>query len=522
MAASRMRVSTTTSGGKTEGGLGVLFFVLAAVVGAPSLTYPFGWDTSVHYYVGREWILRGAVPYRDSFDHKTPGIHAIHAVLIGVFGEGMWPIRLAELVAVLVMGVLAAWAVTERGRRPSFAVSGVAALATSLFYFGHFDPWNTAQCELSCAALVVASVAAARRMQTATAAAALSGLVAGAALVVKPVVVPLLVVAAAIVLARARREGKMLLGVAVGLALSLAVPLTFALYFALHGAFDRMVDALVGANIYYFVHERAAPTMTKTAALACEHRRHFSPFVPLLALASTAALIIAVWRKNGRACRTHLLSLSLAAGAVVAVVSQMKLYGYHWSIAAAPVAMAAAGLADEIARLRVGAPRFAPLALLAGALLVAFASSGWPALRWKRDAVMAARYALGRTTYDALVQHYDTPTRPRISELWKMSQWIDAHTKSDDLIEVRGVAAEIYALSRRRSPSRFFWTSFLDDPSRDYRRAAWRAEDEAALRAHPPAYAVLPPGSVAPVLTEMGYAEVYAVGRYHVLARSPN
>ena len=56
--------------------LDALLAAVGVLFGAASLAWPFGWDTSVHYYVGREWLLRGAIPYRDTFDHKTPGIHA--------------------------------------------------------------------------------------------------------------------------------------------------------------------------------------------------------------------------------------------------------------------------------------------------------------------------------------------------------------------------------------------------------------------------------------------------------------
>src|SRR5580658_2324456 len=89
-------------------GVGVLF-------GAASLAWPFGWDTSVHYYVGREWLLRGAIPYRDTFDHKTPGIHLVHAVAIALFGEGMWGIRIIELGSVVVLG----WACARIARDPA-------------------------------------------------------------------------------------------------------------------------------------------------------------------------------------------------------------------------------------------------------------------------------------------------------------------------------------------------------------------------------------------------------------------
>ncbi|MGH7297344.1 MAG: hypothetical protein ACRELB_20570, partial [Polyangiaceae bacterium] len=135
---------------------GVLF-------GAPSLAWPFGWDTAVHYYVGREWALRGAIPYRDTFDHKPPLIHLVHAICVRLFGEGMWGIRVVELACVVALGLACASLAWGRrdGRAPD-GLRGLAVLASSVLYYGFFDYWNTAQCELMgttlCALVLVAAV----------------------------------------------------------------------------------------------------------------------------------------------------------------------------------------------------------------------------------------------------------------------------------------------------------------------------------------------------------------------------
>src|SRR5689334_8861317 len=71
---------------------------IAFLFAVPSLSYPFGHDQAVHFYIGREW-LRGGLPYRDAFDYKPPAIYALHAMLVALFGEAEWPIRAADLVA---------------------------------------------------------------------------------------------------------------------------------------------------------------------------------------------------------------------------------------------------------------------------------------------------------------------------------------------------------------------------------------------------------------------------------------
>ena len=57
--------------------------VVAAAFGWASLTYPFGRDLGLYFYVGREWALRGAIPYRDVLDHKTPGIEDDYVAVRG-------------------------------------------------------------------------------------------------------------------------------------------------------------------------------------------------------------------------------------------------------------------------------------------------------------------------------------------------------------------------------------------------------------------------------------------------------
>src|SRR4051812_13773256 len=71
--------------------------VLGVLFGAVSLTYPFGRDQGLYYYVAREWVAHGSIVYRDVLDHKTPGIYALHALAIRLFGEHTWGIRIADL-----------------------------------------------------------------------------------------------------------------------------------------------------------------------------------------------------------------------------------------------------------------------------------------------------------------------------------------------------------------------------------------------------------------------------------------
>src|SRR5688572_22198954 len=94
---------------------------------AHSLAYPFGSDQSVYHIVARWYLAHGAAPYRDTFDHKTPGIYALHALLIRVFGEGIWPIRLVEwlLMVPLGLGLAIVASADEEARRPPAWLCGL-------------------------------------------------------------------------------------------------------------------------------------------------------------------------------------------------------------------------------------------------------------------------------------------------------------------------------------------------------------------------------------------------------------
>ena len=82
----------------------IVTFALGMLFGAPSLAYPLGSDQALFWYVGRGWLLYGAVPYRDAFDVKPPPIFLVHGLASLVSGGGMWGIRLVEWLAMIPIG----------------------------------------------------------------------------------------------------------------------------------------------------------------------------------------------------------------------------------------------------------------------------------------------------------------------------------------------------------------------------------------------------------------------------------
>src|SRR5665213_3304078 len=96
-----------------DGGL----LLAALLFGSVTLTYPFSRDQGLFCYVGREWLERGSIPYRDVFEQKTPLIFFVHALLTALTGENMWSIRAAELVAIVGIGWFASQLTFARGQR---------------------------------------------------------------------------------------------------------------------------------------------------------------------------------------------------------------------------------------------------------------------------------------------------------------------------------------------------------------------------------------------------------------------
>ena len=282
---------------------------LGVLIAIPSLFFPFGWDTSVHYYVAREWLLRGAVPYRDTFDHKTPGIYAVHALLIAVFGEGMWAIRVAELGCVLLLGVVGAWLAAPTTARPRPGAIAAAILGVSVLQFGHLDYWNTAQCELWCVLFASISWLVVRRGRGAHRSHVIAGLFAGAALLMKPVALLLLIMPLVELVLQARRRPMKRTALALGWfgAGTMMLPMLVLFHLWRAGALGSAADAVIGANVAYVSQETRAHSVREAVRLTCAVFSHCGP-TSWAVIATSLVLVVAVfWRGRRADGRRHAL-----------------------------------------------------------------------------------------------------------------------------------------------------------------------------------------------------------------------
>jgi hypothetical protein len=479
-----------------------LDLILAAAgltFGATSISWPFGWDTSVHYYVGREWVLRGAIPYRDTFDHKSPGIHLVHGLLILLFGEHMWGIRLAELACIGALGWACAAIAQHRrgdGRDAPAGLHGATILVASVLYYGFFDYWNTAQCELLGTTIAAWMVLASLRARTPAGAAIASGLLAGANAVLKPPFAAFAVVSLVVLIARARREGtgspagRSARAAALFVLASAAVPLGFLAYFAAEHALDPLVTIVVGANLAYVRDEQRLHSVGEVIETIGIVWRHFCPVASILLATSLLGAGRCLATRSSAGARSWGLVAGLLVVSFAIVAVQLKFYFYDWITCLSAVTLLAANALVDVARLARPARRWVPV-IASAVVLAAFTQTGGPFVGWRTSTTAVLHWWHGDWDRPRFASTFETWGGDRkYAPLEAAGLWLRERTAPDDFVLVRGIAVELYVVSGRRAPGRFFWTAFLTRPSRRFHREEWLAEDEATIDRTKPRWVV--------------------------------
>ena len=487
-------------------------YLAAAAFGAVSLTYPFGRDQGLYFYIGREWWERGSLPYRDAFDVKTPGIYLLNALSYAWFGHAQWGIRVFDLLAVGAIGWLAARCATPTGTAVRPGLAGVATLAAALCYYGHFDYWHTAQCEIHCSAFALLAIAIARGLPRgavpaqAAQTAVLAGLATGVAALFKPPALLLCALGFALLLERVWSGGQgwrvhlrgsvfATLGFAVGV---VVVPVAIIAYFALAGGLAELYDVLVVNNRHYVVHGRWANSFEEVVWHMRDGYRSFDPMITMLWVALLVTTVHALWRRERDTAirRATPLLLLLAAGGIV--LAQMKFVHYHWGGFGGPLALGTAVLVHDASEWIERAPPSMPgsrrghagvVQLAAGSLAaILFTASGADFIAWAENVRGALRYHQGLEEREVFLQRFtlEKPYHYAPARLEQIGTWLCEHTSPDDLLAVRGFEPEMYLLAERRFNGRFFWTTFLSTPSWAYRMEDWIAEDRRVFERAPP------------------------------------
>lgn len=512
--------------------------VVAAAFGWASLTYPFGRDLGLYFYVGREWALRGAIPYRDVLDHKTPGIYLVHALVVLVFGETLWGIRIADLGSVVALGWVAGHFVAKERGVDGVPLRGFGALVASVFFFGFLDFKATSEAEVWMTLPIVGALVVAlgrrRRPGVRTRGVAgpgrlfLIGVLSGVALLMKPLAAVLLLVVLAPILARARRDPATTLQrlslVGLGAATAIAPVL---LYFFAHDALRPLYELVVQANGLYV---REGSPIKRPIDLPLQTKLFFDwyrPFSSVLGGATALAFVSAIARKRRSRARSLALRISLVGAGWIAVCLQAKFYQGHWGVMLAGTTIVAVGLVADVARAAPSkvARWCVPIAVVL--LAIGFASSGPRVSEYvdvNRAAYMWVAGKSSRATFTDHFQEFFNNGRVRDNE--DVAAWLREHTTEDDYVAVRGFQPQVYALARRRYPGRLFWTTFVLGPAGAKYGSEWIEADRRVLAAHPPKYAcaydtVHQTIESVEWWTARGYTVRTKVGDYIILEHTP-
>lgn len=459
---------------------------LAAAFASVSLTYPFGRDQGLFYYVGREWFLRGAIPYRDVFEQKTPFIFVVHGLLILLTGENMWAIRVAEIGAVLLIGLFASKVAASRGTTRPHGTAGAAMLAASTFYYGYFSFQDVGNCEVWCALFALASMVAARSIKRVSLACVVAGFLIGVGVVAKPPAIWFAPFAVYEIYRRApgplARHARNLALFGAGGAVVIGAVL---LYFQERHALDSLIDVVFRANAHHAIHDSIS--LPVIAHRTWQRIDWFCPYSYFFFAVTVLATTFGIWRSDESLTRRYGFPLVLMVATYGAIAMQLKFYDYHYGLVLVPFSVFGATIYDDLFR---SAPiRKSAIPLAFACTLIAIVTGTVPHDVWSDHAKTALALARGEQAWDKRAEQfldgsYDAANSMRIGD------WLRAHSSPDDSILVRGYEPEIYAFAERRFVGRFFWSAFLTHRSRIYRRAEWLAQDEGGIARFPPRFVV--------------------------------
>ncbi len=502
---------------------------------------PFGRDQGIFAYIGQA-LLRGDVPYRDAWDHKTPGIYGVYALAFALFGRSMASVHLLEGIILTI----AAFVIYQTGRKlRGDAVGLLGALLYGLSATLLFEWWDRGQVEiymgLTGALAVYALLAAfsrtaplplpsrgehgsvAQELPAARPAAArgmagqgalifVSGVFCGLTLYFKPTGLPLLAAVWLLaVLFYSVRGLRSALAASLSFVAGIAVSFIPLLgYFAANGALNELYQTIIVFNSYH-VRIGGSPTLAGNVMgtldfLAAMNILSPLAMVGLLALAGVAAARVRAAAQQGgaplaaRSGRLRGVMAALPDLTVLAVLpvwliasaagiwTQGKFFSYHWSAVLTPLCLLAAWGVLSIGR-EVGRNKDRTARLLAVSVCLAVLAVYGQALardhapKWTRD----ASYLLQRTSEPAYLAGFGHNIQGRdiysFSQTRQTALYLQAHTHSDDTVLVWGFQSLVNFLARPETAFRVqARRTFLND-----------------LTVSPPSYIVVVTNDVNPI-----------------------
>ena len=376
--------------------LGLALAAVLALLAATVFMTPVSNDAGAYLAVA-DAILAGKLPYRDIFDHKTPGIYYTFAGALALSGRSLWAVQLAQGLAVIAMAGLAGWLAWRLwGRLAGWLALLLALYGGAAYQGGHLT--TEAWVALFTAAALAVLLRQPGRAPSGWAWLA-AGVLAGTAALFKQtglLLLPALALWAASIRGGWRQIGRRWLALAAGCATPLLLTASF---FAVQGALPDLWRDAVWVNLNNY------PRASYSALLRVNlvNLRAF----PLLWLGLLPALFFCPpsLRRSPAGHAATLLWLALLAGLLPLL---HRFYGHYVLQALPPAAvLAAAGLAALWRRL---VTRPWPLRALALAGLLAVALIDLPA--WPRYLAYTQRLVERQQAAAGAVQTLSQPGQP--------------------------------------------------------------------------------------------------------------
>jgi 4-amino-4-deoxy-L-arabinose transferase-like glycosyltransferase len=407
--------------------LDLALFAVALLLGSVSLAYPYCRDQGLFQYVGRQWFLEGQLPYRDVFDHKTPFIYIVNGIFVLLFGEGIMPVRVSELLLVLSIGPLALRA-TGVPARPG--VVGLTVLATVAFYFGYLPYPDTGNCEVWAVVMLLGALCLVK-YERGPRAVAVAGALTGLAFVAKPPA-GLFIAAVGVALLLGRetwrervRAGAILVG---GFVAPIALVLV---YFAAKGGLSDLYDVVVSLNRYYVQSEGVVFTGMEAVRKLLDGVLWFAPFGSLFFIVSATLVALGLASRNKALALRYSEPLLYGVLALGAVWMQRKFFVYHYTFVIFGFAMfSARAFEDVLGRLAANVSPRAPAAALAVALLTLQHTGGAPIREYERRLGDLLDYKTGAIDRDTYERRFDIPGFYDNGNVMLVSRWLAEHTRA--------------------------------------------------------------------------------------------
>jgi 4-amino-4-deoxy-L-arabinose transferase-like glycosyltransferase len=448
------------------------------------LCFGFGRDQAIYAEVARR-MAEGAVPYRDVWDFKPPGIFSIYAAAFAVFGERSWAPRVLEVSALLLL-VLAFRGISRIATGRS--LPGTVGGALACLAHAQLDFWHTGQPESFGAATVAVALWAALRYHTSpsrrrAAWATGSGVLFGLSFLLKP---PLgggaLVCAIALGAASWRQQRRLSSALAPALLLgggALLVLGTCAGIFAWSGAWEDLTWTLFEFAPGYTRAGAAGSFASGTMRALHETFWQYGVW----GLSGVVLGVLAATEVRGLRMPFALV-LSVALVHLIGVALQRKHFPYHHG-AVLPLVALCAGFGFEWLWQRSKGGRLGragpPLAVAAMAALVAVRTirldvegSFW----WRAGGRLGGLFGVAPARSLDRVVGYD------LSAIREVAGAVARRISTEDALYVWGFEPALYFFSGRRPASRFIYNV----PQRaTWQRARARAALLADLARDPPA-----------------------------------